>query len=790
MAVLAAGVVVAAVLTGVIDYRFELSLGVRRTLLAVGGLVLAWAAWRRLLQPLLTKLELLDVAALVDRATSGGRSGTLPADGRMNPGLQHSPTRLALPNNRGTVVAAAARVLDSSDESSPLIRKAIAQSDEQLERVPMKEALCGPHLARNLLGTTGVALVPLVLAFAMPTVSQVWASRWFGGSDDGYPRNTSIEVLGLDNGVLRVPRGEPARVSVQVTDKDSPTQVVWMRLEPSGSDRLTSTLDNYSGEDAAGDFRGDLPALAEDTPALVWGGDARAVRFILRPVDRPQVVGLDLEAQHPQEPAARSFDLMTDADVRLLKDTVATLTVRSTVPVKPTFETKAAIEVATVDDQTFRVTWTQTEPTVLRVSLSSLESGLESFPRSVPIGLLPDRAPSVTLRHSGVRLRVTNIASIPLAVTARDDFGLAKVIVNGDVVRLKLENEVVSAADEETAAKTDEQTPPEETRDKKQQTNGDDEQNAPADESDSPAVESQQPTANSSDDVAPGEPAGKPTKDPPKSTGDIVLFEQPGSTELRVDREHLLELTPLALSPGDVVKVAATAWDEAYGGAQERKSRTITFRVVKEDDLFREILLKLQQLRARLRKATDSADDLRTQLVTAAIPKDGNTLSRTFQVVRREVGAVTQQIKQTATEMKLNKLGGEQAEEMNELIERSVVNPLDRLLAGAMDRQRGVLGNLAKSSGSDVETNRSEAVERQQEIVDSLNEILKNMSQWDSFVDVVNQLNAVIKIEKTVRTKTDELRTGQSGEVLDPIGNAPKKDDGKPKVDAADDIFD
>src|SRR3712207_7195606 len=36
----------------------------------------------------------------------------------------------------------------------------------------------------------------------------------------------------------------------------------------------------------------------------------------------------------------------------------------------------------------------------------------------------------------------------------------------------------------------------------------------------------------------------------------------------------------------------------------------------------------------------------------------------------------------------------------------------------------------------------------QEQIVARMNEILKQMSQWDSFVDVINQLNEIIKLQE------------------------------------------
>ncbi len=56
---------------------------------------------------------------------------------------------------------------------------------------------------------------------------------------------------------------------------------------------------------------------------------------------------------------------------------------------------------------------------------------------------------------------------------------------------------------------------------------------------------------------------------------------------------------------------------------------------------------------------------------------------------------------------------------------------------------------------------------RQQEIVEAMSKVLKSMSQWDSFIDVVNQLTEVINLENLVRNKTEELKKKQFDSIFD-----------------------
>ena len=48
-----------------------------------------------------------------------------------------------------------------------------------------------------------------------------------------------------------------------------------------------------------------------------------------------------------------------------------------------------------------------------------------------------------------------------------------------------------------------------------------------------------------------------------------------------------------------------------------------------------------------------------------------------------------------------------------------------------------------------------------------MNEILKQMSQWDSFVDVINQLNEIIKLQDNVKRNTEQLKEKQTEGVFE-----------------------
>ena len=49
-------------------------------------------------------------------------------------------------------------------------------------------------------------------------------------------------------------------------------------------------------------------------------------------------------------------------------------------------------------------------------------------------------------------------------------------------------------------------------------------------------------------------------------------------------------------------------------------------------------------------------------------------------------------------------------------------------------------------------------VDRQEQIIARMKTILKQMAQWDSFVDVLNQLDQIIKLETGVKDRSEKLQ--------------------------------
>ncbi len=704
-----------------LDWGLDLSLTAR---LIYWGVVLGSAAgvlfWF-VVRPWRLPLGPIDVAAALDQKRSG----------------------VPLASQVASVLQLVEGNPDQVGESAAMREQAVRASYASLAQINFRAALNSRHLWTAAAVAVAALLVPAGIALAFPSTAELWAARWFAGSDRPWPRSTQLEVVGVREGVLQVPRGEVFTLQVQVIDQKQPTQIVHLRQRPVEGKTQTLTLEKFS----EGDFRLEMPPQQQTSRVEVWGGDGRAEPFRIVPVDRPRIVRMNLKAQGPRDSEPKTYDFnASDSAVRLSPQTTAhfefeTNVECSTVKVETTSTSIAGFQKQ--DSLKHAVDWIHQEAVSLRIVLVSKESGLESHPQAVSIGELPDRAPRLSMRHSGVRLRVTPEATIPLTVSVRDDFGVHSAAVHLAVPALT----AVKPVDEEAPPATP--MPEVKPEDLKPADSAKPEATPPATAAPvvtQPAVETPKPAPET---PATTEPA--PVSAPATQVDQVLYGPASPALETQVDQEHRVELTAMKLEPGQTLVIIASAEDDCILGRQTTRSAPVVFRIVKAEELFREILLRQQQLRARLQKARDQADELTTKIPFAINAEDARTIARQHQVITREVGQVTQGLEATLVEMQLNKLGGEEAWD---LISTIILKPLRAVGDTELPAQRQNLETLVLSPGEGLD----EIGVQQKKIVEDLDKILKNMSQWDSFIDIVNQVDAVIKLETRVRQQTEALK--------------------------------
>ena len=232
----------------------------------------------------------------------------------------------------------------------------------------------------------------------------------------------------------------------------------------------------------------------------------------------------------------------------------------------------------------------------------------------------------------------------------------------------------------------------------------------------------------------------------PQEGGRPVLDHQ-------VRHDVLLQSDPPKV--GTVLRFQGEADDRCARGAQTGRSGTIQLQVVSPDELFYEILIRQRAERAKFVAALEAVEKQTPVLAGKPSPDDLLRVTRAQHSAARQLDQIAGRIADTLQEMKLNQVGSPKS---HRLLQEGVIDPIRALTAGPMNTLRGVL-----QSNAGVEKARG----LQGEVVAKMKVILEQMSQWESFVDVVNQVAEVIRMQQKVLQATEKARESRTQEVFD-----------------------
>ena len=191
-------------------------------------------------------------------------------------------------------------------------------------------------------------------------------------------------------------------------------------------------------------------------------------------------------------------------------------------------------------------------------------------------------------------------------------------------------------------------------------------------------------------------------------------------------------------------------------------SRPATFRIVAPEELFREILLRQQGERAKFRKQIDeAAKHQRVARYCSHRPKRRiGSCPAASKRSSAKCSASTSDLAESIEEMRLNGLGTPEA---YKLMQDKVLAPLKQMDTDLMIPQRDALDALGSAERQSSRMSPPARIRSSQR----MNQILKQMSQWDSFVDVLNQLNEIIRLQEGVKVGTEDLKTKQTEDIFD-----------------------
>jgi hypothetical protein len=564
-------------------------------------------------------------------------------------------------------------------------------------------------------------LAPLLFGLFAPRAARLSAARWLFGSAQRWPQRTYLTVMGLDDlGRLVAPRDERFQIEVRgdlpmveqrngewiVRGRGEPT-VIWSKpaqpripaavliKERTAEGKVRS---GAMAESGPARFSFEFPASSATSTFDLVGGDDWLGPLTVERVDRPSLAETRLRVK---EPGATYMGFRSVDDPRqhllFLPDTEIELTLAGTEPISESsvkIQAGKTLALSRRDDRTFTARWSLTEATTLEIMLTSARTGLASKPAFLSIGLLKDRAPRVTLRALGTGGHVTPVATIPLAITATDDFGLAA---------LRLQVDRTTTTDEKSEAVTK------------------------------------------------------------RASHNLPLPLEKGRALLDHQIRHEVALQADAPKIGTIIHFVAEADDACARGKQTGRSSVLHVQVVSPDELFYEILIRQRAERAKFLTVLETVE--KQTPVLAGQPKSEDFLSvmRAHHTAARQLEQIANRVADTLQEMKLNQVGSPKS---HRLLQQAVIDPLRTLTGGPMNQARSVLQSLA-GAGRDPTASEGQAKRLHGEIVTTMKNILDQMSQWESFVDVVNQVAEVIKMQQKVLQETEKARESRTREVFD-----------------------
>ncbi|MGC8642495.1 MAG: hypothetical protein ACP5XB_21775 [Isosphaeraceae bacterium] len=235
-----------------------------------------------------------------------------------------------------------------------------------------------------------------------------------------------------------------------------------------------------------------------------------------------------------------------------------------------------------------------------------------------------------------------------------------------------------------------------------------------------------------------------------------------GKPVLDHQTRHDVDLQTSRPPIGTILRLQAEAEDRRARGTQVGRSGVIHLQVVSVDELFYEILIRQRAERAKFLAALETAEKQTPILASTPSAEDDVGVLRALHANSRQLDQIAARIADTLQEMKLNQVGSPKS---HRLLQEGVIDPIRALNSGPVAELRGVLQGLGGSRRGQAEMEKARRLHG--EVVARMKTILEQMSQWESFVDVVNQVAEVIKIQQKVLKATENARESRTKEVFD-----------------------
>lgn len=401
LAALAFTALAAIAATFTLDWFLRLTVAQRAVICGVAWVGLATVAWLRLARPLTRPLSDEEMALILEKY------------------FPHLQDRVL------TVVQLARRPLEAN-ASEQLLAAVVEQANEAARQIRPRAALDTACFRRWCAVGSGAAAA-VALAWALfPTTMNVWFQRNMLLRDTPWPQATHLRVVGFDSQPRRVIRGGTVEIAVEASGRRIPD---WVRLDMvfAASGRFREEIPRTTG----GRFLRTLEGVVEPFRFSVSGGDATTPSYSIELVEPPVLREVRFRAVFPPYTGlgAKTFGL-GEGNLEVPVGTALELTAVCSKPLRggrAFLGDREIGAVALADDRRISLRWRLAQSGRLRLALEDEEGFVSESAFVYPLFALSDRPPVVRLAVADVGERVTKVATVPIQVEARDDYGVIEM---------------------------------------------------------------------------------------------------------------------------------------------------------------------------------------------------------------------------------------------------------------------------------------------------------------------------------------------------------------------------
>lgn len=583
---------------------------------------------------------------------------------------------------------------------------------------------------------TGVAAVASIAAMsaAAPAATGLWARRVLLLGDERWPRATSLEAIGFQDGVRVVARGADVEVLARATGRIP--DVVDLRIRAEDSSRSERMGSRGGMTDEGQVFGHVIEGLREDVRLAVRGGDARLDGLSLRVLDPPASSGIEIGYTLPDYLGGGRRSVPASAVVQVPRGAAVSLTCGSTKPLSKgsivarsaattqpatadaeglpaesvaTFGEAASDGAAPADRGSAPMSISGTIPRLdddrlVTVSLTDTDGLSNLRPIAFRLAAVPDQPPQVSLRMLGISTAVTPKARIPLVGTIADDHavGSASVVVR----RLGRKSGGPAVAGRGSAAAAAD-VPPERTF----------------------------PIARLA--------AGSPRIDLTEAEPEIVPLEAVG------------------VAVGDLLVVNVTAADTCTldGGPQAAASDAWNLEVVTVDALVAMLEARELVLRRRFENVFEEMTLAREQLAAA---EGATAASRTGEATARAAGETAEIAEAFLSIRREFDNNGLLTPELDTRLFAQIASPLGEIAVSDLPRLQA---SCRQAFAGSMTT--ATLLAQVDEVLVRMRGVLDRMMQLETFNEVVELLRSAIRTQEAIREETLKRQKERARELLE-----------------------